>query len=313
MAFIGIDLGGTKIRAAITDVNGSIIAEIVEKTRPAGGHQVVSQLAMMSKSLARNTRTPWKAIQRVGVGSPGLVRPDGTIHYASNLKGFDTLRLGALLTKALRTTVVIENDANVAAVGEGTFGVAVGCQNYAVMSIGTGTGLGLIAEGELIRGSRGGAGEIAFLPIGGNPQLPRSRSGGTLESAASGPAMLGHARQLRELHPGTVLTSRCTVQDIFDHPDDVVAHLVIEREAALLAKAILCISSIVDPELVVLAGGVGARAELLQPVRQYADLILPFRLRIETSTLGNRSGLLGAVALAVQNSLETQPKAQPQI
>ena len=309
MAFIGIDLGGTKIRGAIAGANAQILHETVVDTASNDGRAVTQQIIAMCAQLQKESHATGKNVTRIAVGTPGLVTSDGTINFASNIAGFHKVSLGPALSEALGVPVVVENDANTAAIGEGTSGAAINKANYAVLTIGTGTGLGLVVDGRLLRGHRGGAGEVAFLPFGTDPTSKKSRTSGALETAVAGPALQRLARSLRRSSPHSALPKLCTAHHIFDIPHDPVSTAVISYAAELIAQAIAAIAALTDPELIILAGGIGARPELVGPVRNVARTMLPSPVSIESSTLGARSGVLGALALAMSSNHPAGTKA----
>ena len=299
---IGIDFGGTKVRAAMCDLVGRTVEERSEATAPAGGLAVLEQLVRMSRDLARAARVPWRAVRVVAVGCPGFVASGGGLSAAVNVANFDGFPLGELLRQALRVNVIVENDVNVAAYGELASGNAGDVQNLAVLSVGTGVGAGIIIDGQVVRGSRGAAGEISYLPIGHDPATQQSRRLGSLELVASGPAMERalRAELAKARHKRTALTTRATPADIFDAAanSDPLAVALVDNEAKVLAMAILSITAVCDPDVFILAGGVGANPHLLGPVRAAVDGIAPFPIRVETSLLGEHSGVAGALALA---------------
>ncbi len=298
---IGIDLGGTKVRAALCDLVGDLIAETVEATDRTGGLAVVAQLVRMSRELAKAAKVPWRLVCSVALGCPGFVTEDGTLTAAVNIRGFDDLAPKNLLEKALKLPVLIENDVNAAAFGEfasRTFGPI---RSLVVISIGTGVGAGIVIEGQILRGAAGAAGEIAFLPLGGDPTTPRARRSGSLELAASGPAMQRSLRDHRAkggLRTGLAVDA--TPEEIFlaAGAGDSLARVLVDQEAALIARAILTVDVVCDPDVFVLAGGIGANPAFLEPVRAAVREVSPFPIRIERSASGDRSGLLGATALA---------------
>lgn len=301
---IGIDLGGTKVRAALCDLIGRIIEETTEPTDHHGGMAVVAQIERIAKSLAKTAKVPWRLVQSVAIGSPGYVADDGTLAAAANIAGLETIALRRVLERSLRVHVVVENDVNAAAFGEFASGSFGSIRNLAVISIGTGVGAGIIVDGQVMRGSRGAAGEIAYLPLGDDPTSTQARLSGSLELAASGSGMrraLRHA--LSDSHEKTSLKETATPAQIFTAAasGDALARELIEQQAALIARAVLSIAVVCDPDVFVLAGGIGANPTLLDPVRAAVAAIAPFPIRIERSAFADRSGLLGATALARQH------------
>jgi hypothetical protein len=155
---VGIDLGGTTVLAGVADLSGRVLAEIEAPTSTDGGQAVVRQLATLAKEVARQARVPWRRVDAVSVGSPGVAATDGTMELASNVAGLGSTPLASELRRALRLPVAVDNDVNMAALGELQVGVAQKCRTFALLAIGTGVGLGLVVDGRLARGARGGAG-----------------------------------------------------------------------------------------------------------------------------------------------------------
>lgn len=301
---VGIDLGGTKVAAAIADLSGRIVAEREEPTSQDGGDAVVRQLAALAKAVARDAGVAWSRVDAVAVGSPGVVAPDGTVDLASNIAGLGSTRLGDELRRALRVPVTLENDVNLAAVGELHAGVARHCSTFVLLALGTGVGAGIVVDGRLVRGTRGGGGEVAFLPIGADPASADARRRGALETAVSGSGVQAMLRDELARRNGT---ARSTLQRSSDAravfaaaaAGDPVGVAVVDRHAAVVAQALLALAALIDPELVVLGGGIGANSTLLAPVRRAVERLVPWPLRVETSALGPRAGLVGAVHLAL--------------
>lgn len=300
---IGVDLGGTKVRAALCDLVGHVVDEMVEPTDPTGGEAVVAQLVRMSKTLAKRSRVAWRSVRSMAVGCPGYVTDDGTLTAAVNIAGFDRFPLRRLLEQATRLEVVVDNDVNVAAFGEFASGGFGPSRNLVVISVGTGIGAGVVIDGQVIRGAHGAAGEVAYLPLGADPTTAKARRHGSLELAASGPAMqraLRAAFAAPGIRPATELTPGATPADILaasERGDSLAAELV-QAEAELIARAVLSVSVVCDPDVVVLAGGLGANPLLLQPVRDAVAEMAPIPIRVERSLLGERSGVVGAISLA---------------
>lgn len=308
---VGIDLGGTKVAAAIADLSGAVLAEREEATSQEGGAAVVRQLAAIAKAVTRDAGVAWSRVDAVAVGSPGVVGHDGTLDLASNVAGLRSLRLGDELRRALRVPVAVENDVNLAAVGEMHAGVARHCSTFALLALGTGAGMGLVIDGRLVRGSRGGAGEVAFLPIGADPASAEARRRGAFETAVSGSGVqaLLVDELARRNGAATTLRRSSDARAVFAAAaaGDPVGVAVVERHAAVVAQALLAVAALIDPQLVVLGGGIGSNPALLGPVRAAVERVVPWPLRVETSALGTRAGLIGSVhhALASLPGIES--------
>jgi predicted NBD/HSP70 family sugar kinase len=297
-AFIlGVDLGGAKIHAAIANLACHVVIEESEATVPSGGLTVVQQIANLASRLAGRAGIPSDKIRLAAIGSPGVVdHASGGIRLAPNIPGFETLDVVGALRDALGTEVIVENDVNMAAIGEQWLGKARGKSTFAFLALGTGFGMGVLSDGKLMRGARGAAGEIAYLPIGGDPFDATTREHGTLETA------VGAAGILRRYRAAGGVSAE-TVREIFDAmaAGDAVARATIEETARLIALTTLTVATLLDPELIVLGGSIGARLELVERVRALLAGRMPNPVLIEASALGNRAGIVGALAVAINN------------
>ncbi len=316
----GVDIGGTKMRTALAAADGTILAETVE---PTVGDSAAGLVARIGEALDR-LRAEVVAgsgdgsVVAAGVALPGGVDPwTGRLDSVHNVPGLrDTDHFRADLETALRMPVAIDNDANAAAIGERTHGVARGFDDVAVMAIGTGIGLGLIAGGRLIRGARGMAGEIAFLPVeatwvGSGATVPGSAPDATpaarsadevpaYEALVAGPGLRRRIDAAIHSGPPTGLRTGATLGDVVvaATAGDVSAATLLDEEARLVALGIAALVALLDPALVVLSGGVGSVPGLLEPVRRQVASLVRVPPRIETGTLGERGPLVGALELA---------------
>ena len=290
-----VDLGGSKVHVAIVDLLGEVIGETIEPTDPRGGPHVLAQIGRLLDGLMGAIAPPLRHLRLVVLGTPGVFHPEtGRIAAAPNIQGLGDIDMRLALAEQTGAPVVIENDVNLAARGEQWRGHGVGIGNFVFIGLGTGIGMGIIADGHLLRGARGGAGEVAYLPIGGDPFDARGFRQGTLESAVGSVA-------IAERYAGLANTTGPTVRDIFARlaAGDGAAAATLEETARLIAAAIAAVVAVLDPELVVLGGGIGARPELLDPVRRLLPRCTPFPPRLELSALGNRATLTGAIGVAV--------------
>jgi len=313
----GIDLGGTKVRGAIADAAGHIVAEAIEPTRDTGARDVINQIARMVTSLGSKSGVHPELL---AVGSPGVVDEHGHFQLSFNIDELAEISLASEVQAHVGVPVIVDNDANMAALGEQWQGLARGCRNFAVLSVGTGLGMGLVIDGKLHRGSRGFAGEVAYLPIGEDPRSADARRFGALEWAAgtagirrrliAALAELDHrpgsngsaaaARNTSTAARSTVLDVHSDVHALFEaaRARDPLARELVDHEARLLAHAILAVATVVDPELFIITGGIGADPLLTDLVREHLDLISPHRIPVERSILGDRCGVMGALAAA---------------
>jgi len=223
----------------------------------------------------------------------------GHINAAPNIPGIDVIDLRKLLAERMGLPIVIENDVNLAALGERWRGHGVDVGNFAFIALGTGTGMGIVANGAILRGARGAAGEISYLPIGGDPFDPGGFTLGTFETAVGSVAMTRR-------YVGFGGRQGATVADVFAAYEggEDCAVAAIEETARLTALAIAAIGATLDPELVIMGGSIGARPELVEAIRRYLPRCTPFPPRLEISQFGNRAALIGGIGIAVDHMRE---------
>lgn len=303
---IGVDLGGTKILAGVANVLGEIVAEDRVDTDPRGGEHVVEQVCDLARSLANRAGVSWSSVAAVAVGSPGVADPEtGWMDLALNISTFEKVALRQRLIDGLGIDVDLDNDVNMAARGEQWQGLAEDCSNVAFIAVGTGVGMGLIVDGEVRRGHRGAAGEIGYLPIGADPLSPRSRARGAFEEAVGAAAIVQRLR-LRLPNEATTLTDAAGVPDIFDAAatGDPLAVDVVDETARVLALGIAAVIATVDPERIILGGGIGSNPVLLPPLRNHLAQLTTRDVPLDVSALGMAAALRGAVAVALSRAHE---------
>ena len=306
---LGIDLGGTRLRLALADLSGAIAAEVDEPVDPRGGHHLVARIGTLAAGILHARGIPRARLRGAAMAVAGVPdRRTGAVLFAPNLPEFDSIDVRGHVTQALGCPVRIENDVNMAAIGEQWLGR--GGADFAFVAFGTGIGMGLVSGGRLVRGARGAAGEIAWLPFGTDPFDPRGHAQGPLESAIGSQALVERCRRLGG--------EAADVKAIFDALErgDFAAEATIDEAARLLALGLVAVRAMADPERVVLGGSVGVRHELIARVRVYLARAGAGDLPVEASELGGRAGLLGAVGLGVAAARaallgEPEPEAPP--
>jgi predicted NBD/HSP70 family sugar kinase len=297
---VGADVGGSNVRVAAADLFGEQLYDCMQPTRKDGSRAVGGQiLEMVSEVIDRAGESHGRPLA-LGISVPGVVdRASGRVtSLAYNVTpegGFDPLEV---IRDRFDLPVLVDNNVNLAAVGEKWFGMARGFSTLVFIALGAGVGMGVIINDELVRGAHGAAGEIGYLPLGGDPFDPRHRLHGGLEDEVGAAGILAAFASRR----GVDDPAAESVHDVFELAADgvLVARAVVDDVAARLGAAIATVCAIIDPELVVLGGGIGASPLLLRPVRGAAAALVPVTARIETSLLGDRAALLGAVAVALQ-------------
>ena len=290
------DLGGTKLAAAIADGHGRLVAELTEPTDPRGAAHVAEQIAACAQKLAHTVGIDVTRARHVMVGIPGAVDPHtGRVSLTPNIAGLEDFDVLGFLRQRFGPDVAIENDVNLAMLGEHALGCANRCRNAAFLSLGTGAGLGLLMDDKLFRGAHGSAGEIADLPIGRDPSSQIPSGSGTFELEVGSPAIVDRYRR----EGGT---AAATVRDIFRllEQGDEVAASVLDTTARWVALAVVTLQSLLDLELIVFGGSIGVRPELYERVRQTLPSLFSRPITIAPSQLGDRAGLIGAAWAAGQ-------------
>jgi predicted NBD/HSP70 family sugar kinase len=281
---LGLDLGARFVRGAVCDLAGEVRARQDVELAVAEVAEAVEAIERLRSSLLETSGLDRNRIDGVVVGVPGVVEQGtGLLRLAENVAGLEGRAFASELQGALDLPVRLENDVNLAALGEQWRGVARGVDDFVFLSIGTGVGAGVVLAGELHRGRHGAAGEIDFALIafdGVDPAAPQvSELAGELVGRAEDPrTIFGAARE-----------------------GDEGACKVVAEVARRIALHIAPFAAVADVELVVLGGGIDL---LLDPVgRQLAEW-LPFPPRLEVSTLGEAAVLTGALAVGVQAARE---------
>jgi predicted NBD/HSP70 family sugar kinase len=292
---LGVDLGGTKVTVAIANLMGKIVAEATEPTDPRGGRYVLQQIRTLSEKLSSEKGIDTARIKSVVVGTPGVVDPtSGSVSLVPNINGLSDISVPQVLAEHFGREVGVENNVNLAVLGEAWQGRAKDCQNAAFLSLGAGVGLGLIINGKLVRGASGAAGEIAYLPVGADTASSHARAIGAFELEVGS---VGILRRYRAISSRPVNT----VRDTFALLDegDAAASGVLDATATTIALAITALQSIVDTELVILGGSIGIRPELVERVQKQIGAVFEREVAIQASALGARAGLVGALSLAI--------------
>jgi predicted NBD/HSP70 family sugar kinase len=290
------DLGGTKLAAAIADAQGRIVAELTEPTDQRGAAYVAEQIAACAHKLAHTVGIDVTRARHVMVGIPGAVDPrTGRVSLTPNIMGLEEFDVLSFLRDRFGPDVAIENDVNLAMLGEHALGCASRCRNAAFLSLGTGAGLGLLMDGKLFRGAHGSAGEIADLPIGRDPTSQIPSAGGTFELEVGSLAIVDRYRRQGG-------TAAATVRDIFRllEQGDEVAASVLDTTARWVSLAVVTLQSLLDLELIVFGGSIGVRPELYERVRETLPALFSRPITIAPSRLGDRAGLIGAAWAAGQ-------------
>jgi len=302
---LSLDIGHEWIRAGLTDLTGTTVGRTASRTSAASAADLIVELRRAGDRLVEEARIQPQDLDQVVVGTPGVLRPgDDHLSLAPNLPTWEGPEVVRGIVSAFEAPVQFENDVNLAAIGEHVHGVARGVDDFVLLSVGTGVGMGVILGGELWRGATGLAGEVGYLPIDmddGRHRSPARWGAGPFEALASSTGVLALAQ-------ANGLERAATAADVFSaaRSGDAAARSIVEVEAGRLAHAIATIAAVLDPELVILGGGIGAGAGdvLLGPIQAHLAVVSPFAPRLAISSLGSDAVVSGASALGLRLALD---------
>jgi glucokinase len=298
---IGIDVGGTKMTAALATRDGEIVKLLrIQTKREEGAEGGFKAICEMMKSLLDEARIQGLSVEKIGVGFGGPVNfESGTVYLSHHVPGWENFPLRSKLEHRFAIPVTVDNDANVGTLGEWMFGAGKGVNDLLYVNIGTGIGGGIISGGKLVRGWRNLAGEIGHMTV--KPEGPVCTCGrkGCLEALASGSAIGCEGTE----RFGKPMRS----EEVFQLAEqgDPTAKQILAEAVDALAFAIGAAANLFNPKKVILGGGVAEAPEhlLIEPLRErlmrYTLPQVYEGLEVVRAQLGYDAGIMGAVALAL--------------
>jgi glucokinase len=302
---IAVDLGGTQLRAALVSADGQVAAHGRTATLVAEGPQAVIGRMLRLISEVRAALPAGGRLLGIGIGAPGPLDPfTGIVYAPPHLPGWQRIPLRAMVAEATGLPVELGNDANAAAVGEWRFGGGRGCRNLVYITVSTGIGGGVIADGRLLLGRMGSAAELGFM-------LLDQEHGAIWEDLASGTALAAAAAAAMASRPDSLLHRLATPATVTGAhvaeaaaDGDPLAGELMAREAKLLGFGLASCLHIFSPEIVLVGGSVvlnnpGLLARAREVAYTHAKVDLYREVPIERAELGERAGILGAAALAL--------------
>ena len=308
--YVGIDLGGTFIKGGIVDDLGNVIVEDKTPTESEkGATMVATNIANLAKSLMAKAGLIPDDIIGLGMGVPGMIdSKKGVVVYSNNLNWKD-FAISEEVSAQTGLQVKIANDANVATLGEVKFGVAKGCNDAIMLTLGTGVGGGIVVDGKLVEGKESAGAELGHAVIQYNGEQCTCGRKGCLEAYASATALIRDTKRAMEAHKDSKMweigsLDKVTGKTAFDYKEtDVYAKAVVENYFAMLACGIVNFANIFRPDVVILGGGVCAQGEaLIKPIQEivnaeiFAKTLGP-QVPVVIAELENSAGVMGAAAL----------------
>ncbi|THF75227.1 ROK family glucokinase [Cohnella fermenti] len=307
--YVGIDLGGTAIKAGICDADGRLI-HTAECPTPVkeGAEAVVQRIAELARQLVEASPYHWDQVAGVGAGIPGFLdMEEGHVKHSVNL-GWEDVPVKQWLEANLGKSVKIDNDANAAALGEAWGGAGAGIPNVVCYTLGTGVGGGIIVKRRLIQGFSGMAGEIGHIPVVPDDHAIRCGCGkyGCLETVSSATGMVHMAEAALKVGLSSSLSvlANITAKDVVEHAvaGDPIALNIVSIAAGYIGKSMAILSVVVNPQRFIIGGGVAQAGEFLLNLidRHYRENALHTAqdgVEIVPASLGNNAGVVGAAGL----------------
>ncbi len=302
---LGVDMGGTKMYGALSDLGGNVLDEMNVASYSPDGESTYNRLTTLIDTLLSSSKLNGRKVDGIGVGAPGItLHEEGIVTWANTLHWKD-FPLKQRLSERYSLPITVDNDVNLAAMGELWFGAGQDYQNIVMVAIGTGIGAGIIIDGALYRGASEASGEIGNMLPGCEFLGKNYQAFGALESVASGTGIAERARiALRHKRTPEELEN-LTAEDVFEAAKQRQqwAWRIIDETVDYLAIAIANLMAAFDPEVIILGGGVSRSAEMLvQPILYRMEGALPTLPRLVISTLGLKAGVMGAIANVLHNT-----------
>ena len=305
----GVDLGGTTVKIAYFDEQGTMLTKWeIPTVTVGGGKQILPDIAASIRQYIQQKTIDPADIIGVGIGVPGPVNSKGVVNKCVNL-GWGVFNIAEELSALVGFPVKAGNDANVAALGEFWKGGGQGCDNMIFVTLGTGVGGGIVVEGHLLHGAHGAGGEIGHLVLNREETaVCGCGKTGCVEQYCSATGIVRMGKKALENYEGMSALSRfpeLTCKDIFDcgKAGDELALQVLDQYYAYLGEFLGNICNVVDPDAVVLGGGVSKAGQvLLDGTRPYFDKAVfhaASGARFALASLGNDAGAYGAFKLAL--------------
>jgi glucokinase len=312
---LALDIGGTTIRFALVSMEGKVLArKRLPTMAEEGPTPMINRMLSAMKGLLKSHKVDPSRLHSISIATAGVIDADnGIITSSPNLPGWTNIPLRNTVETTHGISTFLLNDANAAALGEHRFGAGKGSANLFYITVSTGIGGGIIVDNNLYFGTSGGAGEIGHMTIDVNGPACKCGSNGCLETLASGTAVARDAiNRIKNGEKSSLAESRDSIENITAkdvgqaaRKGDALALAVISRAAYYLGVGLANVVNILNPELIIVGGGLSKMGDLLlEPAREVVQeraFRLPAQaVRIVPSQLGDDAGVLGAAVFARQ-------------
>ena len=308
---IGVDVGGTNVKIALVDKEGSIVYSNTTPTRAEMGYEyTISNIKQAIVDLMKETKTDKTTIEGIGFGFPGQIDCDaGVVRVSPNIPGWINVPVAKIIEKEFGIPTKVDNDVRCAALGELAFGAGKGCQDLICITVGTGIGSGLIINGKLVRGADNAAGEIGHIKLQMHDgPICGCGDTGCMEAFASGPSIVAMAQEY-------ILGGKSTKYRELANPEitpyivaeaakqgDKVALKIFERMGEYIGIGLASVVNLLNPEKIVIGGGVADAGDILftpliNTLKKRAMPIQAKSVSVVPAQLGNAAGVIGASLL----------------
>ena len=304
---VGVDVGRDRLRVAVADLAGTQLGQLDLRNTARTSAALVERIVEAVAAAARVAEIDPADVTHAVIGSPGVYdSARGRVLYAANLPGWQRVGLAETLGQQLGTSLTVDNDANLAALGEHAYGAGRHSGHFVYAHVDTGVGIGMILDGRLYQGFSGAAGEVGYLPLApadaaaASEGAGRKRTLGMLEEYLSTAAVVRYAREAG-------MAGCRTPEGLFAsaRSGDQRAERVVEQVAGHLARLVASVAAFLDPELIVLGGGIGRHLDLLErPTRAALGRLTPMTPQLVVGALGADAVVRGALATGVQRARE---------
>ena len=298
---VGVDVGRAWIRLTVSDLSGATTERTDLRNNARTAAALVELIASAIERVIVEAEVERRLVAHTVIGSPGVYDARrGRIVYAGNLPGWQRTGLREMLAERLPGPITLDNDANLAAIGEHAYGAGQGMRQFVYAHVGTGVGLGLMLDGKLYNGFSGAAGEAGFVPIGAPSPPGATPERGMLEDRLAADAVVRYGREC-----GLTCNS---AEAVFDaaRAGDPRGLAALELEAEQLARLLTSVAALLDPELIVLGGAIGRNLDLLDgPTRTALTRLSPLVPKFSIGHLGDEAVLRGAIAIGVTRAKES--------
>ncbi len=313
---VGVDLGATHILVVVADLRGKVLAELADRFDIVDGPEIcLNHTVEIVAAALRQAGCKMADVKAIGVGVPGpVIASQGMVSAPPIMPGWDGFPIRHWLEQQWHKSVMIDNDADLGALGELTFGAGRGESNLAYIKIGTGIGCGLLLNGQVYRGALGTAGEIGHVTVSQDGPPCKCGNYGCLEAMAGGRAIAQRAQMAVEAGQPTSLASlpagyQITARDVAlaAAVGDVISQQLLSDAGRHIGSALASLINLLNPTLVLIGGGVAEAGDFLlgpiqEAVRQHSLRAVLASTRIERAALGQHSVPIGAVSLALTSA-----------